>query len=60
MDSLVDKEEMQLSLFSQVDKDKERQKKLDNAVDNLKQKYGYDSITRAGKMNINKFIRLKD
>ena len=60
VDSLVDKEEMQLSLFSQVDKDKEKQKKLDNTVDNLKEKYGYDSITRAGKMNINKFIRLKD
>ena len=60
VDNLADKEEMQLSLFSQVDKDQEKQKKLDNTVDILKEKFGYDVITRAGKMNINKFMRLKE
>ena len=60
VDNLLDKEETQLSLFSQVDTDKEKQKKLDNTVDSLKEKYGYDVITRAGKMNINKFMRIKE
>lgn len=60
VDNLIDKEEMQLSLFTQQNTDKEKQKKVDNVVDNLKEKYGYNMVTRAGKMGINKIIRLKD
>lgn len=60
VDNLIDKEEMQISLFEGQDNDKEKQEKVDNVVDNLKEKYGYDMVTRAGKMHINKLIRLKD
>ena len=52
VDSLIDKEEMQISLFDK--KEDEKQKKLDEVVDNLKNKYGYDKITRAGNINIDK------
>ena len=29
-------------------------------MDALKNKYGYNTITRAGKMNVEKFIRIKE
>lgn len=60
VDNLIDKEEMQLSFFEKKNADKEKQQKVDNVVDNLKEKYGYNMVTRAGKMGINKLIRLKD
>lgn len=60
VDNLIGKEEVQMSLFLDQNVDKERQKKVDNVVDELKDKYGYDMVTRAGKMNVNKLIRLKD
>ena len=49
---------MQLSLFS--NEEEEKQEKLDKVVDELKNKYGYSSITRAGKLNSEKNIKLKD
>ena len=57
VDNLVEKEEMQLSLF---DKRDEKQEKLDKVVDALKNKYGYNKITRAGKMNAGDYLKLKD
>ena len=57
VDNLVKKEEMQLSLF---DKRDEKQEKLDKVVDALKNKYGYNKITRAGKMNAGDYLKLKD
>lgn len=58
VDSLVEKNEVQLSLFTnEADK---KQEKLDEIVDSLKEKYGYNSITRAGKLHSEKIIRLKD
>ena len=58
VDKLEDKNEMQLSLFSN-EKD-EKQEKLDKVIDSLKDKYGYNFITRAGKLHSEKIIRLKD
>ena len=58
VDKLVDKNEMQLSLFSN-EKD-EKQEKLDKVVDTLKDKYGYNFITRAGKLHSEEVIKLKD
>ena len=58
VDNLVEKDEMQLSLFS--NEEEEKQEKLDKVVDELKNKYGYGSITRAGKLNSEKNIKLKD
>ena len=51
---------MQISLFTDKNKEKEKQRKVDDIMDELKDKYGYNMVTRAGKMNINKLIRLKD
>ncbi len=57
VDGLVKKNELQLSLFeNNTDK---KQEKIDNVIDNLKGKYGYDSITRAGKLNINEIVDMK-
>lgn len=57
VDKLNNKEEIQLSLFDNTCK---KQSKLDKVVDTLKEKYGYDKITRAGKMNLDKNIKFKD
>lgn len=58
VDNLVEKDELQLSLFSHADN--EKQEKIDKVVDDLKQKYGYNSITRAGKLHSEEKIKLKD
>ena len=58
VDNLVEKEEQQLSLFYN-DKTK-KQEKLDKIVDELKNKYGYSKITRAGKMGVENLLKLKD
>ena len=53
--SLVEKEERQISLFENIEN--EKQKKIDSVLDNIKEKYGYEAITRAGKMQIDKNIK---
>ncbi len=55
VDNLEGKDEEQLSFFS--NKQDEKQEKIDNVLDNLKNKYGYDSITRAGKLDVQKVIK---
>ena len=57
VDKLVNKNEIQISLFDAESKLK--QQKLDETIDKLKEKYGYLSITRAGKLEIGKNIRFK-
>ncbi len=54
VDNLTPKEEMQLSLFS---RDDEKQEKLEQTVDYLKNKFGYDMITRAGKLNSQELLK---
>ena len=44
LDNLTDNEFNQISIFEQPAK-KEKNSKLDNVIDNIKDKYGYDSIT---------------
>ena len=58
VDGLEEKQSAQISLFDT--KENEKQDKLDKVVDNLKQKYGYNSITRAGKLHSEDKIKLKD
>lgn len=58
VDNLSDREQKQISLFD-VEKN-EKQEKLDQTIDALKNKYGYNSVTRAGKMNLNKKIKFKE
>ena len=57
VDNLCNKCETQISLFD-IDKNK-KQEKLDETLDKLKEKYGYSSITRAGKLGSEKQIKLK-
>ena len=58
VDNLIEKSEKQLSFFD--NNQSEKQEKIDKVVDELKQKYGYSSITRAGKLNSEGKIKLKD
>ena len=55
---LVEKEERQISLFENIEN--EKQKKIDSVLDNIKEKYGYEAITRAGKMQVDKNIKFKE
>ena len=57
VDKLTNKDEAQISLF-ETEKE-QKLEKLDEVLDKLKEKYGYEKITRAGKMNIEKNIKLK-
>lgn len=57
VDKLCESNELQLSLF---DNTSNKQTKIDKVVDELKQKYGYDKVTRAGKMNLDKSIKFKE
>ncbi len=58
VDNLIEKEEQQLSFFQ--NEKREKQEKLDQAIDQLKEKYGYNTITRAGKMQVGDMLKLKD
>ena len=58
VDNLIEKDQLQMSLFQ--DNTNEKQEKLDKVVDELKAKYGYNTITRAGKMDVGKILKLKD
>lgn len=54
VDHLTAKDEMQLSFFG---KKGDKQEKLDKIIDQLKDKYGYNFVTRAGKMNANELLK---
>ena len=58
VDDLTDKEEMQISLFQDEEKN-EKQDKLDKTIDRLKEKYGYNLVTRAGKMGVEDLIKFR-
>ena len=51
VDKLKESEE-QISLFDTTKKEKN---KLDETIDNIKNKYGYTAIKRAGEMNLDKY-----
>ncbi len=57
VDNLTEKNEKQLSLFDT--KSSEKQDKLDNTIDKLKDKYGYDFITRAGNLNVDDIVKIR-
>ncbi len=56
-DNLVSNNELQLSLFDNADNKK--QDKLDNTIDKIKEKYGYDFITRANNLHSNNHYKDK-
>lgn len=57
VDNLVSKDETQLSLFGNT-KSNYKQEKLDSIIDAINEKYGCDSIIRAGKLNANEIIKI--
>lgn len=56
VDNLENKDEVQLSIFANDLK----QDKLDTVLDNLKRIYGYNSIIRAGELDIKEIVKGKD
>ena len=58
VNDLTDKEERQISLFNDEIKN-EKQDKLDKTIDRLKEKYGYNLVTRAGKMGVEDLIKFR-
>lgn len=58
VDNLENKDEIQMSFFSK--ENTEKQEKLDSVLDNLKNKYGYNMITRAGKLDVEKIVEGKE
>ena len=59
VDNLVLGENMQISLFGDTEKEK-KQKQLDFAIDSLNEKFGRGLITRAGKLNCENIVKLKN
>ena len=57
VDNLTDKKDEQISLFNESKN--EKQEKLDKVIDQLKNKYGYNSITRATKMDVDDIVKFK-
>ena len=57
VDNLVESKENQISLFDT--KKDEKQEKLDKVIDSLRNKYGYDSVTRATKMDVEEIVKFK-
>ena len=58
VDDLVNKDEVQLSFFSKEDDAK--QEKLDKIIDKINEKYGINSVERAGKMNLDNVVKFKE
>ena len=55
VDNLCMKDEVQLSLFDvEID---EKQGKIDKVLDGLKNKYGYNVISKAGELNVSRLIK---
>lgn len=57
-DKLISKDERQISLF-ETSKNR-KQEKLENAMDHLKNKYGYQIVTRAGEMNVKEMLNIRE
>ena len=58
VDKLSSKEERQMSLF-EVQENK-KQENLDKAIDEIKKKYGYEMVTRAGEMKVKNMLNIRD
>ena len=55
---LVEKDQMQLSMFEE--QTNRKQEKIDDIMENLKKKYGYGIITRAGEMKVKDMLNVRD
>ena len=57
VDNLTDKKDEQISLFNE--NKNEKQEKLDKVIDQLNNKYGYNAVTRATKMDVDDLVQFK-
>ena len=55
VDNLIEKTSMQVSLF-EVTKD-DKHSKIDKTMDEIKEKFGYNIVTRASKMNVENILK---
>lgn len=55
-DKLVNKDEMQMSIF--YTNNNKKQEELEKTMDELKKKYGYEKITRAGEMKVKDMLNI--
>ncbi len=58
VDHLENKDEVQMSFFTGGNS--EKQEKIDSVLDNLKNKYGYNMVTRAGKLDVEEIVKGKE
>jgi len=58
VDKLINQNEVQISLFDT--NNNKKQEKLDKVMDDLKKKYGYEKITRAGEMKVKNMINIRE
>lgn len=58
VDKLISQNEVQISLFDT--NNNKKQEKLDKVMDDLKKKYGYEKITRAGEMKVKNMINIRE
>lgn len=58
VDNLTERGKGQISLFELNNKN-EKQEKIDKIMDLLKEKFGYDAVTLAGKLNMSEVVRDK-
>ena len=57
VDNLDTKEDTQMSFFEPSN---EKQEKIDNVLDSLKNRYGYQAIKRAGELEIQEIVKGKE
>ena len=55
VEGLIEKEDEQISFFEE--RKDEKQEKIDEIVDKLRDKYGYDMISRATKIEADKIMK---
>lgn len=55
---LVEKDQMQLSMFEE--ETNKKQEKIDDVMEDLKKKYGYGIITRAGEMKVKNMLNIRN
>lgn len=58
VDKLIKADEVQISLFDE--KESKKQEKIDKTLDKIKNKYGYETITRAGEMKVKNMLNIRE
>ncbi len=58
VDKLISEDEIQISLFDT--KNNKKQENLDKVMDELKKKYGYEKVTRAGEMKVKNMLNIRE